>query len=117
MATQIKPQSHEAFFKPARTFPKRDARNFPIGPRTERRQKENRDLNKLNIRECELKIKGICIRTIGLSWAHSKKSRFLVTKADWQEAAKSCAACHQAAEAMSHKEMHRIITAAIKRRK
>lgn len=117
MSSQIANRSTEAFFKPARQFPKRGPNGFPIGPRTERRASENRELNKLQIRHCEIQISHNCARTSMLSWAHSQKSRFLVTKADWQEAARCCIPCHQEIEAMSHAEMKRLICEAIKRRK
>jgi hypothetical protein len=119
MASQIQRQTDEPFFKEPREFKKRDGHNFPVGPRTERRQKENNQLNKLPTEiknHCELKLPG-CIKTVGLSWAHSRKSRFLLTSKDWQEACRACSFCHQTAEAMSHSEMHRLITEAIKRRK
>lgn len=105
------------FFKPPRVFSKRGVNGFPIGPRTRRRQAENRKLNRLNIRHCEIQIPNICVRNRMLTWAHSRKSRFLITSRDWQEAAKCCLPCHQYIEALPHKEMKRIVTEAIKRRK
>lgn len=83
MSSMIKPRSDEAFFKPAQTFPARsgNGKGFPIGPRTKRRQAENRDLNKLPreiTHRCELKIKGVCIGDRLLQWCHALKSRFLV---------------------------------------
>lgn len=117
MSSMIKPRQVGAFFKPIREFAKRGSNNFPIGARTKRRAKENRQLSKLRIARCEVQIKGICVETIMLTWAHSKKSRFLVTSKDWQEAARCCLPCHQHIEAWSHKEMHKIIVSAIGKRK
>lgn len=122
MSSMIARRSDEAFFKPARTFPARsgNGKGFPVGPRMKRRQSENRDLNKLPreiMHRCELKIKGVCIGDRLLQWCHALKSRFLVTKLDWQRAARGCAACHQHIEALPHKEMAGIIDAAIRRRK
>lgn len=58
-----------------------------------------------------------CWKTSHLTWAHSKKSRFLVTEKDWQEAARACIYCHSLIEEKKHPEMERIIKAAIARRK
>lgn len=117
MATTIQ-TTEKAFFKEPRTFPKRGVNGFPIGPRTERRAKENQELRKLKIDRCEIRIKGICVDRIMLTWAHSKKSRFLVTSKDWQEAARSCLPCHDYLDTKcSHAEMKRLVCAAIKRRK
>lgn len=115
MATTIQ-TTEKAFFKAPRQFPKRGVNGFPIGPRTERRAKENAKLRKLQISHCEIRIPGICQGRYFLTWAHSKKSRYLVTEKDWQEAARACVACHDHIEAKSHKEMRRIIVEAIMRR-
>jgi len=119
--SQIKQErGNEAFFKEPRTFGKRFPNGFPIGERTKRRQKENAKLNKLPEsvkRHCEIKLDG-CLGNKFLSWQHSKKSRFILTDKDWQEAARACGFCADALDhKMSHAEMHRIITEAIKRRK
>lgn len=119
-ASQVARQSNEPFFKAPIVFKRRDAKGFPVGPRTERRQAENRKLNTLppevkNV--CELRIKGVCIGNRMLTWAHSQKSRFLTTSKDWQEAARSCLACHQHVEQLKHSEMKEIICGAINRRK
>ncbi len=108
--------ARQPFFKTPTPPKRRGPNGFPIGPRTERRQKENAKLNKLGIKHCEIGISGICSRH-GTTWAHATKSRFLVTEADWQSAAKSCLPCHQKIEAMSHAEMKRIVCQAIRRRK
>lgn len=110
-------QSTDSFFKPPRTFPKRGVNGFPIGPRTKRRQKENRELNKLKIDRCEIRIPGICQDRYYLTWAHASKSRFLVTSDDWQRAARSCLSCHQHIEKMSHKDMRAVVVAAISQRR
>ncbi len=104
-------------WKPERTFPKRFPNGFPQGRRTERRQKENAKLNNLGIRHCELGISPYCYKTSGLTWCHSRKSRFLVTPEDWQDACRACLPCHSMAEEMSHADMFRAIRAAIARRK
>lgn len=115
MSTQIaKPAG--PFFKEPRIFPKRGPNNFPIGARAERRAKENRELGKLDIRRCEIRIPGVCVDRIMLTWMHSKKSRFLLTSKDWQEAARACQPCHQYGEDKGHKFMKRLVTEAIKRR-
>ena len=118
----VKRRTEGAFFKPKREFPARsgNGKGMPIGPRTKARAKGNRDLNKLPrevTHRCELRIKGVCIGDRMLQWAHAQKSRFLLTDKDWQEAARSCAACHQTVEAISHREMKRLICEAISRRK
>lgn len=69
----------------------------------------------LGITSCELKEEG-CLRTWALSWAHSKKSRFIVTDEDWMEAVLACPHCHAKIEAMSHDEMYAKVTEAIARR-
>lgn len=48
-----------------------------------------------------------------LTWAHAQKSRFLVTDADWMEAARCCIPCHDHIEAFSHEEMAQVVRAAI----
>jgi hypothetical protein len=116
----FKPRSTDAFFKEPRTFDKRFPNGMPIGPRTLRRQKENRQLNKLpdSVKKvCELKIPRVCIGNRMLTWAHSRKSRFLVSIKDWQTAVRSCLACHQHIEALPHKEMRRIVETAIAARR
>lgn len=123
MNSIIKRQSDEPFFKAPRQFPARsgNGKGFPVGPRAKARSAGNRELNKLPgeiTHRCELKIRGVCIGDRLLQWAHATKSRFIVTKADWQRAARSsCAACHQHIEALPHREMADIIDAAIWRRK
>lgn len=116
MASQIK-QPEGAFFKEPRQFGKRFPNGFPQGPRTERRAKENAKLRKLLISRCELGVSPNCTGNRFLTWCHALKSRFLVTNADWQRAARGCLACHDVIEAMPHKEMARIIDAAIAGRK
>ncbi len=118
MASQIDNASTEAFFKAPREFVPRFPNGMPIGKRTVERQKQNRILNERlpDIKKsCELRLPG-CLGNKFLSWAHSKKSRFITTDKDWQEAARSCLCCHQKIEAMSHAEMKRLVVAAIKKR-
>ncbi len=115
MATELA-KSREPFFKPKKEYGPRFPNGMPVGKRTRERAKQNAKLRNLGIRHCELGISPYCAKTSGLTWAHSKKSRFLVTPADWQDAARCCCPCHQAVEEMSHSEMYRIIREAIKRR-
>jgi hypothetical protein len=120
MSSQIASRQKGSFFKAPRNFCKRGANGFPIGPRTEKRQEMNRELNKLpdSVRKvCELRIKGVCIGNRMLTWAHSKKSRFLCTDKDWLTACRACLACHQEAEQMSHRVMAALIDEAIAGRK
>ena len=83
------------------------------GKRTKKRQAMNRRLNHLGINFCEIAISGTCVGSIMLSWAHSKKSRFLVTDEDWMEAARCCIPCHEKIEAMSHADMEAMVKKAI----
>lgn len=111
-----------AFFKPKREFKKRDGKGFPIGPRTKARQEGNRDMNRAHRdanlpRSCELRYEGICVGTLYLHWAHWDKSRFLLTKKDWRQAALACDPCHDHAEKKKRPEMKADILAAIARRK
>jgi hypothetical protein len=118
-ASTIKPRHEGAFFKPPRVFKKRDAGGWPIGPRTERRQKENRELNKLpdSIKNfCEIRLPG-CLRNKMLSWAHATKSRFILTSKDWQTAVRSCLFCHQKIESMPHAKMFKLVADSINRRR
>jgi hypothetical protein len=95
--SMVKRQSDEPFFKPPREFPRRGPGGFPIGPQTKRRQKENRQLNKLPD-----SVKKVCE----------------TTSADWQEAARSCLPCHtHCEEKMSHQKRAAVIRAAIAKRK
>jgi len=84
------------------------------------RMAANRKLNKLGIDHCEIKLKG-CWKRSGLTWAHSVKSRFLVTPEDFLVAARACKWCHTMApnciEDRSHAEMKRIVLEAIQNRK
>lgn len=115
----IKTKIEGSFFKPKREFKKRDARGWPIGPRTERRMKENAKLNKLpdSVKNfCEIRLPG-CLRNKMLSWAHATKSRFILTSKDWQTACRACIWCHDKIESGSHAKMFKIVTDAIKRRK
>jgi hypothetical protein len=117
MNSQIARRSNDAFFKPPREFKKRGPGGFPIGKRTKERAEANRDMNKQGIRRCEIRIEGVCVGTIMLTWAHPTKSRYIVTKKDWRTAARCCLPCHQHIEALSHKKMKAIVLAAIAKRK
>lgn len=109
MPSQIKRQSDEPFWKEKRAFPSRFPNGMPIGPRTEKRAKENRKLAKLKISYCELQISPNCTGSHYLTWCHDSKSRFITTDADWQRACRGCLACHQTIENMSHSDMRRIV--------
>ena len=92
-----------------------------VGKRTLKRRAVNIRLKKNFIalglpQECELKLPH-CQKTWATSWAHSKKSRFLITDEDWMEACLACQNCHSTIESMSHDAMHQHVTAAIARRK
>lgn len=117
MASQIR-QPEGAFFKEPREFKRRFPNGFPVGPRTERRAKENAKLRKrTGINYCEVRISPNCTRNRYLSWAHSRKSRYLATSADWQEACRACCPCHDVLEGMSHARMAKVVRAAIASRK
>ncbi len=117
MATEIK-KPEGAFFKEPRKFGPRFQNGFPVGKRTKERQRQNAKLRNLGIRHCELGISPYCSKTSGLTWSHSRKSRFLVTPKDWQEAARCCAACHDLLDNhMGHAEMAKRVRDAISRRK
>lgn len=124
MSSMIKPPNGgKSFFKAKRVFPRRGPGGFPVGPRTIRREKENAELRRtVKTKHCEL---GPVLRDLhgftgctkrATSWAHSKKSRFLCTSKDWQEAAHACIACHDFIEALGHLTMSAIVRAAIARR-
>lgn len=114
--SQIKPRQEGSFFKEPRKNVDRSPNGFPIGKRTKKRAAINHKLNKtLHIHECELKLHG-CWRIVKLTWAHTKKSRFLVTIRDWLTAARACIHCHDIIEALPHPEMKAIVEAAIAKR-
>lgn len=112
--------------KAVSTLPKRKkaaagdsvARKTPlrkVGKRGKKRQEMNAQLNKLGINHCEIG-RPCCVGRIMLTWAHARKSRFLVTDTDWLQAARACIPCHNEIEAMSHAVMFEIVTSAIARR-
>lgn len=126
--SMIKRRSDDAFFKAPRKFPARsgNGKGFPIGQRTRDRQAGNRKLNKLPreiTHRCELGRtgmipEGVCIGDKMLQWCHDRKSRFILTEKDWQEAARGCAGCHDYVDHhCSHAKMKTIVQAAIARRK
>ena len=122
MGSMIQRRSDDAFFKEKKVHPKRGPGGFPIGKRTRERQEANRDMAKAHREEnrpqqCELRYEGICVRTMYLHWAHWDKSRFLLTKKDWRQAALACDPCHDHAELKPRPQMKADILAAIARRK
>jgi len=115
--SMIRPRPMPVFPKPKREPVRRFANGFPVGKRTKKREAVNHKLNRtLRIKECELKLPG-CWRIVYLGWAHSKKSRFLVTRKDWEEAARACQHCHDIIEAWPHKKMEAFIKEVIAKRK
>src|ERR1700747_1608655 len=85
-----------------RNWNRRSRRELPkTGPRTRERAKHNAELNKVGITWCEIRLPG-CTQNMGLTWAHSRKSRFLTAPEHWLEAARACLTCHMKIEAMSH---------------
>lgn len=123
MSSMIRRRDDAPFFKKKREFPARsgNGKGFPIGPRTKERQAANKDLNKLPreiTHRCELRVEGVCIGDRMLQWCHPTKSRFIVTKAQWREAARGCAACHDYYDHHgSHAKMAKAIRDAIAKRK
>lgn len=90
------------------------------GKRTLKRRAMNARLKKevgdrLGIKSCEIKLDG-CLMDFAMSWAHSRKSRFLVTDEDWMHAALACCYCHDKIEAMSHEAMFKKVSDAIDKR-
>lgn len=89
------------------------------GKRTKKRIAMNARLKKMaeakGIHQCEVRLDG-CLKTWALTWAHSKKSRFIVTDDEWMEAALACVHCHDKIEAMPHDQMYKIVTEAINNR-
>ena len=59
----------------------------------------------MGVTRCEL-----CYGTFGLSFAHSKKRRFIQTEEDWREVALLCQPCHEKIEFSGHEEMYNAIT-------
>lgn len=100
----------EAFFKPPP-----QPRFKKLGKSLTRRLKENKELNKLKINHCEIRLSG-CWGKSHLTWAHSKKVKHLVTSKDWQEAARACLYCHHEIGKKPKEEEKRIVLAAIARR-
>ena len=115
----VKPPETGAFFKPPREFPEAHPQAASLSGlgNGSGATRENRHLAKQKINRCEIRIEGICVDAIMLTWAHSQKTRFLTTSKDWQEAARCCLPCHQHIEALPHHKMCAIILAAIHRRK
>lgn len=114
MSTEIA-RSTEPFVKPKREFPRRFPNGFPIGKRTKARAAGNRDMNKLCIAHCEIRLP-ICQGRYYLGWAHPTKSRYITTGKEWRTAAKCCAACHDVIESWPHAKMEKIVREAIARR-
>lgn len=51
----------------------------------------------------------VCYGTFGLSFAHSKKRRFIQTEEDWREVALLCQPCHEKIEFSGHENMYEAI--------
>jgi len=58
----------------------------------------------MGVTRCE-----VCYGTFALSFAHSKKRRFLQTEEDWREVALLCQPCHEKIEFSGHEEMYNAI--------
>jgi hypothetical protein len=90
-----------------------------VGKRTKHRWSINARLKhlweELGITSCELRLPG-CVGTFAMGAAHSKKSRFLITDADWMHACLACTHCHQLIEAWPHDQMFKVVSDAIDRR-
>ena len=84
-----------------------------MGKRTNKwntvRRKLMEKFQRMGITRCEL-----CSGVFGLSFAHSKKRRFIQTDEDWNEVALLCQKCHERIEFSGHEEMYKSITDIIK---
>lgn len=58
----------------------------------------------------------MCHGTFGLSFAHSKKRRFIQTDEDWEEVALLCQPCHQKIEFSGHENMYEAVRRIIENR-
>lgn len=65
------------------------------------RVKLKQKFERLGITRCEL-----CFGTFGLSFAHSRKRRFIQTDEDWEEVALLCQPCHEKIEFSGHEAMY-----------
>ena len=69
------------------------------------------------ITSCELRISPDCKRDSWLSFAHSRKRRFITTEEQLREVGLACIPCHvELDERMSHEEMEEAVLKAIHRR-
>lgn len=86
-----------------------------LGKKGKANQKNNRELKKifteLNIDFCE-----VCGTRDGLTYAHSKKRRFITDDQSMKEVALLCLRHHIEIEALSHAEMYQKVTEIIERR-
>ena len=89
--------------------------NQVIGKRTNKwntvRNRLRKQFEQQGITRCE-----ICQGTFGLSFAHSKKRRFIQTDEEWMEVALLCQPCHEKIEFSGHEAMYKAITDIIKSR-
>ena len=69
----------------------------------------------MGVTSCELHWPHHCWHTEGLSWAHSKKRRFIQGD-EIYEVALLCPIAHDLAENLPHKEMYKLICEIIQRR-
>lgn len=85
-----------------------------IGPRTRRRNQATAYLRKtIDPTYCEVKLPGCT--AYGTDWSHTKKSRNLVGD-DWEQAVRSCRACHNTTELWSQKRFQPFLEEIIARR-
>lgn len=94
---------------------KRSTKRIRPGRKTWANTKNNRELKKifdaLGIRSCEK-----CGSTFHLTWAHSRKRRFINSDEGMKEVALLCCACHEKLERLPHSEMFAEINRIIERR-
>lgn len=88
------------------------------GKRTKKRIAANKILKERftewGIFYCELRYEGCWGQ--GQGFAHSKKSRFLITDQDFLEVALACNSCHNILEYSGHQNMYEVIVDTIKKR-
>ena len=75
------------------------------------RAKLKKQFESMGITRCEQ-----CSGTFALSFAHSRKRRFITTEADLMEVALLCQKCHETAEHSGHEEMFETINTIISSR-
>jgi len=110
----------EAFFKvEGKTGPK-PKKPLKSGKRTAKRRAVVVKMKKLcasiGVASCELKMEPGCLRDWALGFAHSRKSRNIVTDAHWEECALACIKCHERIELLPEQDMGDVIRKVIANR-